>query len=94
MLLGVIFLAREAESGRVVTCFVCTHHIILRTSEAHLGLFGGKKSLRTTRISTTTHNHLTSIHAEIDCHDDGNVLIARELSNALLAKICWGILTP
>jgi hypothetical protein len=38
-------------------------------------------------------HHLTSINAEIDHRNDGNVLIARELSDALLAKICWGILT-
>jgi hypothetical protein len=40
------------------------------------------------------HNHLTSIKSEIDHRDDGNVLIARELSDALLAKIRWGLLTP
>mgnify|MGYP006197039347 CR=1 FL=1 len=40
------------------------------------------------------HNHLTSINAEIDHRVDGNVLVARELTNALLTKICWGILTP
>ena len=40
------------------------------------------------------HNHLTSINAEIDRRDDGNVLIAQELSDALLAKIRWGLLTP
>jgi hypothetical protein len=39
-------------------------------------------------------NHLTSINYEIDRRDDGHVLIARELSDALRAKICWGILTP
>ncbi len=40
------------------------------------------------------HNHLTSIYSVIDHRDDGNVLIARELRDALLTKICWGILTP
>jgi len=39
-------------------------------------------------------NHLTSIYSEIDRRDDGNVLVAQELSDALLAKIRWGILTP
>ena len=52
-----------------------------------------KKTLKT-RISTTTQNHLTSINSVIDHRDDGNVLITRELSDALLTKICWGILTP
>ena len=42
----------------------------------------------------TDHNHLTSINSKIDRRYDGNVLIARELSDALPAKICWGILTP
>jgi len=40
------------------------------------------------------HNHLTSINSVIDHRDDGNVLIARELLDALLTKISWGILTP
>ena len=39
-------------------------------------------------------NHLTSINSEIDRRNNGNVLIAQELSEALQAKICWGILTP
>jgi hypothetical protein len=38
------------------------------------------------------HNHLTSINVDIERPDDGNVLIARELSDDLPAKICWGIL--
>ncbi len=38
--------------------------------------------------------YLPSINAEIDRRDDGDVRIARELSDALLAKICWGILIP
>ena len=37
---------------------------------------------------------LTSINSEIDCRNNGNVLIARDLLDALQAKICWGILTP
>ena len=58
------------------------------------GFSGGKKKSQT-RISTTTYNHLTSINSVIDNReDDGNVLIARELLDALLPKICWGILTP
>jgi hypothetical protein len=44
------------------------------------GFSGGKKSLRT-RISTPHQNHLTSINAEIDHRDDGNVLIARQISD-------------
>ena len=40
------------------------------------------------------HNHLTSINSEIDRPNDGNVLVAQELSDALQAKIRWGILTP
>ena len=34
------------------------------------------------------HNHLTSINVDIEHPDDGNVLIAQELSDALPAKIC------
>jgi len=61
------------------------------SSEAHLVLFGRKKRLRT-KISVTTSQPFN--YAEIDRPDDGNALIVRELSDALLAKICWGILTP
>jgi hypothetical protein len=55
---------------------------------AHLGLFGGGKSL-TPRISATTTSEPfnSSINSEIDRHDDGNVLIARKLLDALLTKI-------
>ena len=61
----------------------CFHHAPL--SGAHLQLFGRKKSLKT-RISTTTQKHLTSIYSVIDHRDNGNVLIAWELSDALLTK--------
>ena len=67
------------------------HHTILRGSSRTI--WREKKSLRT-RISTTTYNHLTSINSVIDHCNDGNVLIAWELLDALPAKICWGILTP
>jgi len=40
------------------------------------------------------HHNLSSVNSVIDHRDDGNVLIALELSDALLTKICWGILTP
>ena len=64
------------------------------SSEAHIGLFGGKKKVSEQEFRRPHHNHLTSINAEIDHRVDGNVLVARELTNALLTKICWGILTP
>ena len=38
-------------------------------------------------------SYYTSINSEIDRRDDGNVLIAQDLSDALRAKIFWGILT-
>jgi hypothetical protein len=61
----------------------------------HLGLFGGEKKSQNKNFDNhTPHNHLTSIKPEIDHRDDGDVLIARELSDALLAKIRWGLLTP
>ncbi len=65
-----------------------------RQREAHIGLFGGKKKVSEQEIRQPHHNHLTSINAEIDRCNDGNVLVARELSDALRAKIRWGILTP
>jgi hypothetical protein len=64
------------------------------SSEAHLELFGGGKKVSEQEFGRPHQHHLTSINAEIDLRDNGNVLIARELSDALLAKICWGILTP
>ncbi len=39
-------------------------------------------------------HHLTSINAEIDHRDDEIVFVARELLDALPAKIGWGVLTP
>ena len=63
------------------------------STEAHLVLFGGKK-VSEQEFRQPHHNHLTSINSEIDRRDDGNVLIARELLDALLAKIRWGLLTP
>jgi len=64
------------------------------SSKAHLGLFGGKKKMSQNKNFDDHPNHLTSINSEIDRRDDGNVLVARELSDALQAKIRWGILTP
>ena len=54
----------------------------------------GKKKVSEQEFRRPHHNHLTSINSEIDRRDDGNVLVARELSDALRAKIRWGILTP
>jgi hypothetical protein len=64
------------------------------SSKAHLVLFGEKKKGSEQEFRQPHHNHLTSINAEIDRSDDGNVLIAQELLDALLAKIRWGLLTP
>ena len=52
-------------------------------------LVGGKKF-----HNKNFNNHSTSIDGEIMRRDDGNVPIARELSNALQAKISCGLLTP
>ena len=65
------------------------HHA---SSGAHLGLFGGKKKSPQNKNFENHPNHLTSINS--NHHDDGNVLAAQELLDALLAKIRWGILTP
>jgi len=64
------------------------------SSGAHLGLFGGEKKSPQNKNFDDHPNHLTSIYSDIDHRDDRNVLVARELSDALLAKIRWGILTP
>jgi hypothetical protein len=39
-------------------------------------------------------NHFNSINVDIERRDDGNVLIAQEISDALQAKISWGLLPP
>ena len=52
------------------------------SSEANLVLFGGKKSLEQ-EFRQPHQNHLTSINSIIDRRDDGNVLIAQELLDAL-----------
>jgi hypothetical protein len=64
------------------------------SSEAHLGLFGGEKKSQNKNFDDHIQPFLTSINSEIDRRDDGNVLVARELSDALRAKIRWGIMTP
>ena len=46
----------------------------------HLVLFGGKKKVRQ-EFRRPHHNHLTSINVDIDRPDDGNVLIARRISD-------------
>ncbi len=56
--------------------------------------FSGGEKVSEQEFGRPHHNHLTSINVKIEHPDDGNVLIARELSDALPAKICWGILTP
>jgi hypothetical protein len=38
-------------------------------------------------------NLLTSINVDIECCNDGNVLIAQEISDAVQAKISLGLLT-
>jgi hypothetical protein len=59
---------------------------ILRGS-SRTGLFSGGKKVSEQEFRQPHHNHLTSINAEIDRRDDGNVLVARELLDALRAKI-------
>ena len=82
-----------AGGGKGLNYNMTHHHLPPTLSGAHLGLFGGKKSLRT-RISTTTSQpFLTSINSEIDRRNDGNVLIARQILGNQRAKIRWGLLT-
>jgi len=64
------------------------------SSEAHLWLFGGKKSCRTKIFQRPHHNHLTSINAEIDRRDDGSVPIAPRILGNQRSKIRWGLLPP
>ncbi len=69
--------------------------LTIASSEARLIWdFLAEKKVSEQEFRRPHHNHLTSINAEIDRRDDRNVLNARELSDALLTKICWGILTP
>jgi hypothetical protein len=56
-------------------------------------IWRGKKSPQNKNFDDHP-SHLTSINSKIDHHDDGNVLVTQELSDSLLAKIRWGILTP
>ena len=51
------------------------------SSEAHIGLFGGKKKVSEQEFRRPHHNHLTSINAEIDHRDNRSVLIAQRISN-------------
>jgi len=82
--------AREESSARQKPKST-THHPPTR---AHLGLFGGEKKSPQNKNFDDHPSHLTSINSQIDHHDNGNVLVTRELSDSLLAKIKWVILTP
>ncbi len=57
-------------------------------------LRGGKKKVSEQEFQRPHHNHLTSLNSEIDPPDDGNVLIARLISDALRTKIAGALLTP
>jgi hypothetical protein len=56
-------------------------------------LVGDKKSTKKTSHQQKL-NHLTSSDVNIEHRDDGNVLIAQEIFDALGARISWGLLTP
>jgi hypothetical protein len=60
----------------------------------HFGLFGGRQKIKKKTSRQQKLNHLTSINVNIKHCNDGNVLIAQEISDALQAKISWGLLTP
>ena len=51
------------------------------SSEAHLVLFGVEKKVSEQEFRRPHQNHLTSINAEIDRRDDGDVRIARRISD-------------
>ncbi len=63
-------------------------------ARAHLNLFGGRGQINKKCSRHYRINHLTSINVDIERPDDGNVLIARRISDILRAKIRWGLLTP
>ena len=66
-------------------------HTILRGSSGTIWR-GGKVSEQ--EFWRPHHNHSTSINAEIDRRDDGDVCIAQQISDILQAKIRWGLLIP
>ncbi len=69
-----------------VTQHIC-HHLSRLISDY---LAGGEGKFHNKNF----YNHLTSINCDIMRRDDGNVLIARELSDAWQTKIDLGLLTP
>ena len=81
---------------QLASTIILRHYGTIPSSERGRGLielFGGEKTSQNKNFDNHTEP-LTSINSVIDHRDDGNVLIARVLSDALLTKICWGILTP
>ncbi len=70
-------------------------YLYVTTPRASSGAFlAGKKSLQNKNFDDHITTTYLVLNAEIDRRIDGNVLVARELSDALRAKIRWGILTP
>jgi hypothetical protein len=60
----------------------------------HFGLFGRRPKIDKKTFRQQKLNHLTSNNVDIEHRDDGNVLIAQEILDALQAKIIWGLLPP
>jgi hypothetical protein len=60
----------------------------------HFQLFGERQYINKKTSHQQKLNHLTSINVNLEPHNDGNILIAQELSDALQAKISWDLLTP
>ncbi len=58
-------------------------------ARADLLTFWREKKVSEQELRRPHHNHLTSINAEIDRRDDGNVLIPPRFLG-----IRWGLLTP
>ncbi len=42
----------------------------------------------------TQHHNLSNNYTEMEHCNDGNFLIAQQISNALQTKIAWGLITP
>jgi hypothetical protein len=73
-------------SARMMSDDVCTAFVAGDDKSA-------KKNVPAARLNRNRFNN-KSINVDIERRDDGNVSIARELYDALRAKISWGLRTP
>jgi hypothetical protein len=68
--------------------------VVVHLSPGLISSFFEEKKVSEQEFRRSHHNHLTSINDEIDRRDNGDVRIARRISDETRAKISCGLVTP